>query len=246
MNRLIATYFQKKYEPILVSVFRRFENYAKKCNAVFEAYEIPEESLDPQLDKFFHVADSLPDYDEYLIIDVDILVRHDSPCIFDIVGKRVGLYNEGGTFLNAYGHNTDDELVRWVSVAQMIKLCNLDPIAMPKRGEWGTPFFYFNSGVVVFSAKHRDIYSGFSPSARSLINKHSKEVQCSEQALVNYSVYKLGYPVVSLPTCFNQMCYNRCSDYLDTSYFLHFAGMSLEDKLVKMKEEDTKWGNWGY
>jgi hypothetical protein len=42
------------------------------------------------------------------------------------------------------------------------------------------------------------------------------------------------------------MAYNRNSDYLDTAYFSHYAGISLEDKIESMQEDHKKWNHWGY
>jgi hypothetical protein len=194
--------------------------------------EIPEDSADPQMDKFFYIGQELKTHERYLIVDIDVLIRRDAPNIFDVVGgNRIGLYNEGGSLLNTYQQNKDDEIIRWTSIGQLIKLCELEPIEMNKEGSWQTPFFYFNSGVVVISKQNLNLYSGFSKHQEDLCYKFSKDFQCSEQAIVNYNAFKNKFTIVCLPVCFNQMTYNRCSDYLDTCYFSHYAGMPLEEKL---------------
>jgi hypothetical protein len=247
MSKCIATFYQQKYLPILKLVVDRFKIYADKCKADLKVIEIPEDSVDPQMDKFFYVNQELNSHKQYLIIDIDILVRKDSPDIFDIVGTdRIGIYNEGGSLLNAYDHAVDDEIIRWTSIGQLIKLCNLDPIEMIKKGSWNDPFFYFNSGVIVASQKHLDVFGKITPEHEELFYQYSKQIQCSEQALVNYNIFKHKIPVMSLPACFNQMAYNRSSDYLDTCYFSHYAGLSLEDKLESMKKDHKKWSEWGY
>jgi hypothetical protein len=247
MNKAVVTFVQNKYEPIMAVAIPRLENYANKCGAALEVISLDDDSSDPQMDKFFYVGEKLKNYDQYLIIDIDILVRRDTPSIFDIVGQnRIGIYNEGATLLNAYGHNQDDETVRWAAVALLIKLCKLQPIPYAKHGSWENPFFYFNSGVIVLSQKHREVYSNFTPLEKDNCYANSKKIQCSEQALVNYRLLKCGFPIVSLPNCFNQMAYNRNSDYLDTAYFSHYAGISLEDKIESMQEDHKKWNHWGY
>lgn len=247
MSKAVVTFVQNKYEPIMAVAIPRLENYANKCGAALEVISLGDDSLDPQMDKFFYVGEKLKNYDQYLIIDIDILVRRDTPSIFDIVGQnRIGIYNEGATFLNTYGHNKDEETIRWATVALLIKLCKLQPIPYAKNGSWESPFYYFNSGVVVFGDKHREIYGGLTPEEKDLCYLHSREVPCSEQALVNYTLLKNSFPIVCLPTCFNQMLYNRNSDYLDTAYFSHYAGISLEGKTKSMLEDNSKWKSWGY
>jgi hypothetical protein len=247
MPRALVTYFQSKYQPVLEFVLSRLTHYAKKCNAVLETIKIRDDSIDPQMDKFFHIGDNFAQYDQIAVVDVDILIRKDAPDIFSWVGpNRIGVYNEGATHLNSFGHNRDEETIRWVTVAQMIKLCNLPPIPLNKSGSWDNPFFYFNSGVVVLGQKHREIYSNFTPLERDNCYANARKVQCSEQALVNYSLFKCGFPIVSLPNCFNQMAYNRDSNYLDTAFFSHYAGMPIEEKFKQMVSDHKKWESWGY
>ena len=38
-----------------------------------EVISLDDNSLDPQMDKFFYVGEKLKNYDQYLIIDIDIL-----------------------------------------------------------------------------------------------------------------------------------------------------------------------------
>jgi hypothetical protein len=247
MSKAVVTFVQKKYEPIMAVAIPRFEHYASECGAVLEAIYLDDDSLDPQMDKFFYIGEKLKTYDQYLIIDIDILVRRDTPSIFDIVGQnRIGIYNEGATHLNSFNHNKDEETIRWVTVAQVVKLCKLQPIPYAKNGSWENPFFYFNSGVVVLSQKHREVYSNFTPLEKDNCYANSRKVQCSEQALVNYSLLKCGFPIVSLPNCFNQMSYNRDSNYLDTTFFSHYAGMPIENKFKQMLSDHNKWKSWGY
>jgi len=247
MANCIVTFYQQKYMPVLKIAIDRFKIYADKCKADLKVIEIPEDSADPQMDKFFYIGQELKTHERYLVVDIDVLIRRDTPNIFDVVGgNRIGLYNEGGSLLNIYQQNKDEEIIRWTSIGQLIKLCELEPIEMNKEGSWQTPFFYFNSGVVVISKQNLNLYSGFSKHQEDLCYKFSKDVQCSEQALVNYNAFKNKFPIVCLPVCFNQMTYNRCSDYLDTCYFSHYAGMPLEEKLKEMQKDHEKWSEWGY
>ena len=82
-------------------------------------------------------------------------------------------------------------------------------------------------------------------SQKKLLYGCFKDVQCSEQALVNYCILNKSPDVHSLPVCFNQMSYNRCSDYLNTCYFSHYAGMSLSDKTEQMIKDHKHWEQKG-
>ena len=241
-SKVLLTFYQDKYLPIIDIVHKRFEHYASKCDADFITVILPDNSIDPQMDKFFGVVEKLGHYEQYLVIDIDILIRTDAPSVFDIVGKnRVGIYNEGAAFADS-----EQEFIRWASVAGLIKLFGFEPIKYAKTGTAEEPFVYFNSGVVVFSNDHREIYGGLSKEQKEICYKHSSEIPCSEQALVNYRLLKSNYPIVSLPACFNQMPFNRDSDYLDTAYFSHYAGLSLEQKIEDMKIDHDTWEKCGY
>jgi hypothetical protein len=241
-SKVLLTFYQEKYKPVIDIVHNRFEKYASKCDADFLMVLLPEDSTDPQMDKFFAVAEKLGTYEQYLVIDIDILIRNDAPSVFDIVGKnRVGIYNEGAAFADP-----EQEFIRWASVAGLIKLCSFEPVPYCKTTTEDSPFIYFNSGVVVFGEEHVNLYGGLNAEQKILCYKHSAEIPCSEQALLNYTILSSQYPVVSLPVCFNQMPFNRDSDYLDTAYFSHYAGISLEEKIESMQEDHKKWQNWGY
>lgn len=241
-SKVLLTFYQEKYSPIIDIVFARFKNYAAKCDADFKSILLPDDSSDPQMDKFFSVAEIVGTYEQYLVIDIDILIRNDAPSIFEIVGNnRVGIYNEGAAFANA-----EQEFIRWASIAALIKLCAFEPVPYSKTATADAPFIYFNSGVVVFGQEHINLYNGLSTEQKLLCYKHSADIPCSEQALLNYTIFKSGYPVVSLPVCFNQMPFNRDSDYLDTAYFSHYAGLALDEKIQSMKIDHKKWDKWGY
>lgn len=245
-NKAVVCYYQEKYGDILNVVLKRHSYYAKKCQADFVEVILPDTSQDPQMDKFFHISESLEGYEQYLVIDVDILIRKDSPNIFSLVGKnKVGIYNEGATFLSTKHHEPDDVTIRWYTVNQLVNLCNLPKINHSKIYGMKMPFTYYNSGVVIFGGKNKDLYKGFDDTQKKLLYECYSSVQCSEQALVNYCIINKKANVYNLPVCFNQMTYNRCSDYLNTSYFSHYAGMSLSDKRTQIFEDNKEWEKLG-
>ena len=242
----IVCYYQEKYGSILDIALNRHKKYANKCRCDFIGVILSEQSTDPQMDKFFHISESLSGYNRYLIVDIDILIRQDSPNLFEIVNEnKVAIYNEGATFLTNKYHETHEILVRWHSVNDLVKTCKLEPCNHSKIYGIGMPFVYYNSGVVMFGGENKNLYKGFNESQKKLLYGCFKDVQCSEQALVNYFILNKSPDVHSLPVCFNQMSYNRCSDYLNTCYFSHYAGMSLSDKTEQMIKDHKHWEQKG-
>lgn len=245
-NRAVVCYYQEKYGQILDIVLKRHNQYAKKCKADFVEVIIPPTSTDPQMDKFFHISEKLDGYKKYLIIDVDILIRKDSPDIFSMVpNDHVAIYNEGATFLTTKNHEPDEIAIRWYTVNKLMEVCNLEKCEYSKIYAIGIPFVYYNSGVVLLSDENKKLYQGFTSQQKIELYSCFKDVQCSEQALVNYCLISKKSKVYSLPVCFNQMSYNRCSDYLETCYFSHYAGMSLEDKTFQIEKDHAIWESKG-
>lgn len=244
MNNAIVTFYQKKYKGILDVAIPRLKNYASKCNAKLIEIQFEDTQLNPQMEKFFHIGNSLEGYDRFLIIDIDILIRNDAPNIFDIVpDDKFAAYNEGASFHNSYGTKHDEIQVRFQNIWEITNDCKLPKINLHYEFTSEKPFIYMNSGVVVLSRQHLFMYSKYKNYKKPLFES---KVVCSEQALVNHAIYWQKPSLYHLPQCFNQMGYNRMSDYLWASYFSHYAGVSLEQKIKEMVADDKKWESMGF
>lgn len=248
MKKILVTYHANQkidYEKI---TFERFEKYAKKCNAEFLKIDLSEslnKSNHPQkysIEKYFKIKDlEQKDFDRALIIDTDVLIREDSPDIFELSKDKICVFNEGSSFidyLNPEGKKSEVEK-RLANIYELIKNCKLEPILKnPVCGFKENCFKYFNFGVQVISKKHLEIFN---------VNETIKEKlrTCSvygpEQAYFNYLIIKEKIDTYSLPSCFNEMISSFKYNYLDTSYFIHYAGFRKEDRTKHMKEDDKIW-----
>lgn len=237
----IIVFYQKSMQDMVDVALPRIINYAKRCKVDLIQDILPVNCKNPQMEKFFRCS-VLNSHERYLFIDIDILIRNDAPNIFEIARKTsFCAYNEGATFMSNLKQLTEEIEVRWNTVAGIMKDCKLPQIEMQKIFSYKNPYYYFNSGVILLSQEHLGIYQGFTKAQKSSL--FTTKITCPEQALINYCFIRNNPNLYSLPVCWNQMTYNRCSDYLDTAYFSHYAGMSFKNKLKEMKEDDLIWKN---
>lgn len=242
MKHAIVTYYQEKYKEILPLAVPRLKKYATKCKADFIDIFFDDNVANPQMEKFFHIGKELEGYDSYLVIDIDILVRKDSPNIFEIIDpNKLAAYNEGSTFYNTYGIKHDEIQARFQNIWDITNECKLPKIDLHYDFNSSKPFLYFNSGVVVIPKKYLYLYSLYQDYKECL---YKSKIMCSEQALVNHFIYWKKPDLYHLPQCFNQMNYNRMLDYLNVAYFSHYAGVSLKQKTDEMFVDDKKWKLW--
>ena len=243
-KKAIVTYYQKKYNDFLEIVLNRFKAYAKKCNVDFLEY-ILEESSNPVMDKFFHIGEKLPKYEQYLILDVDILIRKDAPNLFEIVPvNKLGMYNEACCLHKENGVFFKGVMAR-VGDMRNVAACKLPYVEISSEYSNINPFIYFNSGVIVHNRDSLELHQGFNLEQKSLLHKHVR--RCGEQTLLNYCIRREDYfpNMYCLPVSFNQMPHNREVDYLLTTYFSHYAGMTT-DRSEKMLADNSIWESNGY
>jgi len=240
MRNIIVTFHQKKYNSFLKIVEERFKKYARKCNAEFLNVEIPADAEKPLLYKYFYIGNKLPKAKKYLVIDLDILVRKDSPNIFEMVPAGfVGMYNEASAFHTVYGTNGDEISIRWNLIKQLIKDAKLQDVHMEETFYWNTPFKYYNNGVVLYDERGLEIHRCFNDEEKK--NIYKCDMVCLDQNLINYSIIKNNTKVFHLPICFNQMPYNRCADYKQASFFSHYAGLNPDIKNQEIHDDNKFW-----
>ena len=98
MKKILVTYHANQeldYEKI---AFERFEKYAKKCNAKFLKIDLNNRLIENyshgqkySIEKYFKIKElEKENFDRALIIDTDVLIREDSPDIFELSKDNVG------------------------------------------------------------------------------------------------------------------------------------------------------------
>ena len=207
----------EKYQKIWEKTEPFFNDYADKCGAdLLVLKEIPD-LPSPHWAKFSIYELLKKQYNRIAFIDADIIIRPDTPSLFDIVPEnQFGIFDEG------------QYTPRSICMHEVKKVYN---IPLPK---WNGKTYY-NTGVMVISREHRHIFS---------INEHVKPLRNSfgEQTYLNMRIMQSEVKVFPLSHKFNRMSLmDRVIGVsrLD-SYLVHYAGDG--DNLFKKMDRDIqKW-----
>ncbi len=166
------------------------------------------------------IYDLFKDYNRILRLDADILITPHCPNIFEVVP------------LDKIGIVFEDVGPKKIDRRKTIKQIQLE------LGGVGWEKGYFNSGVIVTSKLHKEIFNITDKKNIKIIEKlrlsHAKE-----QSLLNYRVRELGFELFELDFKFNHItkifsgqCVGNPNKF--NSYILHYAG-NQKHKLKSMK-----------
>jgi ADP-heptose:LPS heptosyltransferase len=209
----------EKYHKIWEKVEPYFVAYSEKCDAeliVMKEGDVPS----PHWLKF-SIYDLLhKEYDRVAFIDADILIRLDTPSLFDIVPEdTLGIFNEG--------YYTP----RGVCIYEVKKVYNVD------LKNWNGKD-YFNTGVMVVSRCHRHVFK-IQGNIKQLRNAYG------EQTYLNMRIIQAEIRIHYLNFNFNRMC---LMDKLTgmtrlDSYLIHYAGFDIlfgEGSTLKALDRDIE------
>jgi lipopolysaccharide biosynthesis glycosyltransferase len=241
MKKAIVTFYQNKYR-FLDIVLPRFRNYASRVGA--EMIEVDMDgSSNVFMDKFAHVG--LLPHQRCIVLDVDILLRNDTPDLFKIVPEdSLGIYDEGSSF-HRFGHPDIEQIeYRHNAYAHLVDYCGFDSSPISGSFSYERPLKYYNMGVVVYNRQSIELHRSLSKDIIIRLREY-KGWSCVEQTLLSYMILNSSIKTFNLPTCFNQMPCNRSVDYLKTSYISHYAGLG-EAKYDEIVRDDAVWKSEGF
>jgi lipopolysaccharide biosynthesis glycosyltransferase len=207
-------------------VFSRFselsvplmKNYAHKTGADFIYNEKDRKTKYPLFGKY-QIFDLFDQYDRILFLDIDILVRPDSPNIFEIVPDKKFAALAEGSLCDDGELLARKELLDKIALAYKLEASSFD---ITKN--------YFNAGVFLAEKSHKNLFS------MPLENSIMSEIT-SEQNLLNLRLIHSNAKTYHLPMCFNYMPFRWSRWYLDDGYFIHYAGMPTDIRFQTMKED---------
>lgn len=193
-------------------------DYAGRIDADFIVIsDFGEHTVGPyaKLDAMFRL---LKEYERVCFVDTDILIRADTPSIFDLVpNDRLGLFDEGAVL---------DRSQAWSEVFTVLGY-PVNPMQ-----SFASPVYY-NTGVIVASKEHQSLFAPF-----------ASEVDCyAEQSAFNVRVWDRKVKVFNLPYRYNRInpISSLTGECWDDSFFAHFAGcFSLENTSLKSNFEEFK------
>lgn len=198
-----ATAIRRWSEPLL-------QAYAHVCGAELLYLNKTFRSRDtgkPAYEKF-QLADLLNRYDRILFIDTDILVSPESPNLFNLV---------------------PDSHLGAVSVESVYKAVEKEKVASEEilgPLQWSQP--YFNSGVILFSQRHREMLeSGAQLIDRWHKGKLAQGIEArNDQTIFNYCLNTSGGTLHDLGPSFNfTRAWGRFHERF-RHYFIHYAGLT--------------------
>lgn len=194
------------------------EKYAKKINANF-IYDYKKEELGCPLYGKFKIKNFLKHFDRILFLNIDILVKPNSPNIFEIVEE--GSY---AAFGEGFHCNANDHLERF----QLLKEASENFEISRKDFEFETD--YFNSGVFIAEKIHEVL---FEMPEDSLYMNDVK----SEQNVINLRIKLNKFKTFSLPIEFNSMNWRWSKNYLDEGFFIHYAGIPHNERIALIRRD---------
>jgi len=210
----------EKYKKIWEMNERFFNEYADKIGAdLLVLREIPSNLPSAHWAKFSMYELLRKRYDRIAFIDADILIRPDTPSLFDIVPEdEFGIFNEG--------YYTP----RSICMHEVKKVYDVDLPGWNGKD-------YYNTGVMVVSRKHRHIFK---------VQNEIKHLRNSfgEQTYLNMRIMQSGEKVYPLTYRFNRMSImDRILGItrLD-SYLVHYAGFDVMGgpSILESMERDIK------
>ena len=209
----------EKYKAIWERVEPYFIAYAEKCDA--ELIVMSEGDVPSAHWLKFGMYDLLhKQFDRIAFIDADILIRPDTPSLFDIVPEdQFGIFNEG--FYTP----------RSMCIHEVKKVYNVE---LPN---WNGADYY-NTGVMVVSRQHRHIFK---------VNSEIKNLRNAfgEQTYLNMRIMQSGVKVFPLHFDFNRMnILDRLTGMTRlNSYLVHYAGFDFqfgEGSVLKAIDRDIE------
>lgn len=217
MKKLIVTIAIGDFHKKLGRLTHPFmKKYAEKIGADFEVIEDQGEHTLPHYRKL-DLGDYLNKYDRVCYIDTDIIVRPDSPDIFEIVPyNKFGAFEEGSFADRAPALHTVFEAYAFE--------CPTDIQAD-----------YWNTGVMVFSKPHQPIFCSPKIEVPSFY----------EQSYLNLMFHALQVQMANLSYRFNSMKLVEPHSGEDrlSSFFIHYAGykdIDGEEALLSIVKGDIK------
>lgn len=190
------------------------KRYAKKIGADFlNINEFNPQYITQKWNKF-HIHDLLNQYKRILYLDIDILIREDTPNLFDIVPEdKLGMFNEGRyaprlEYLQQAAEYYGETLNKW-------------------NGK------FYNSGVMVITRKHKHIFK--MPKGIDFVE--------TDQPFINLRIQNDKVDMFDLDYKFNRMDIldKFCGISRLDSYIVHYAGAPKELIMGVMLKDIAQW-----
>ncbi len=209
----------ERYEKLAEFTHPIFRAYAARIGADFKELKYTQElQCSAAWLKLILLWNLLKTYDRVIFLDTDVLLHPDCPNLFDVVPEtHFGAYQEGELLDRTHA---------------MFRAIEFHKIKYNREYQNE----YFNSGVMVMSKIHRDLF----------IWPEAIEDNFYEQSLINARVFASGIPFHKLHYHYNRMsCHDQVTgEDVFAAEIVHFAGMPANvDAIGTMKLIQEKWAS---
>ena len=199
--------------------------YADKIGAEFVVINQPKYHVTyPQYEKF-QLYDILTQYSRIIYLDTDVIVRPDTPNLFETVPDHsLGIFNEGA-FMQLMGVIQD--------------ACKKFSVSIPKYSGQS-----YNTGVMVLSRLHRGIFKHPGVEYNVYDTGQGHGVYHYEQPFINTQILANDYKVQELPYRYNRMSFmdGLTGEHRLSSYIVHYANaIPPEQRLPVIKNDLESW-----
>jgi len=185
--------------------------YAERCSADFLVISERKVCVGPFHNEIYQCHELLNRYDRILCIDSDVIVVPDAPNLFELVPhtKIASVFEDVG-----YRKKARRRLIRFVQY---------------QREYVGWDSGYINSGVLLFSRCHQDI---FRIDGREIWNHWGYD-----DVELGFRIHHLKIPLMELPRCCNHVsAFSEFGkDWLDAK-FIHYGGNGFYPRMPKSQQ----------
>ncbi|MBU3621118.1 glycosyltransferase [Polynucleobacter sp. CS-Odin-A6] len=185
--------------------------YAKKCKAEFIVISERKVNIGLFHNEIFQLYDLLKEYNRICLIDSDVIIKPDTPNIFEVVpnSKIASVFEDYGS--------------RKKSRQKLINSIQ------NKYGDINWKSGYINTGFFVCSDLHRDIFK--------VDNKNLWSDIGHDDVQIGYNINKLGYKIHELEHSYNHMSLfsEQGKSWLD-SYVIHYAGNGFYRRMLRIDQ----------
>ena len=207
-----------------------WEHYCKRHNIDFYVIDEPQyETTSPHWFRYW-IFDLKPNYDRYMYIDTDIMAKWDAPNIFEHCDEK-----------NIYAVK-DNSGLSWIWEG----INGYQTMFPDTKLDWDR---YFNSGVLVFSKKHRYLIEDFKQfyiDNKLVIEDYRAKLRKGfDQTIFNYFLTWYDFKVNLISEKWNlfhmirrEILYNGY--FIDMGYFWHFNGL---DRNTQVQQIQQIWNN---
>jgi len=188
--------------------------YAKKIGADFININEFNPNFITQKWNKFHIHELLNKYKRIIYMDVDVIIREDTPNLFEIVPEnKLGMFNEG----------------RYAPRYEYLEQAS-EYYGEPLK-PWRGPFY--NTGVMVISRIHKHIFK---------LPKGIDYVE-TDQPWINLRILNDNIQMFDLDFKFNRMDIldKFCGVSRLDSYIVHYAGAPKEIQIDVIKKDIEQW-----